>query len=194
MSTELLVRSGQLQRKAVEPILNSARRIQSIVELIVDFSRAQSNGVMPISSKVSNLRPLFDSVLAETQVRHPSTELTLRAEGDLEGVWDEGRLAAVGQELVVVKGGGLPEVARPGTSVDAHDQWRRAVHAARAHHIAVQHAPIGGAEGERFLARQLRRRFRLLGVEPLHLARVAVEQELSGVEVALRLQNHASHV
>ena len=55
---------------------------------------------MPISSKVSNLRPLFDSVLAETQVRHPSTELTLRAEGDLEGVWDEGRLAQVLSNLL----------------------------------------------------------------------------------------------
>ena len=71
MSAELLVRSGQLQRKAADPIVNGARRIQSIVELIVDFSRAQSNGVMPITPRASNLRALFDSVLAETQVRHP---------------------------------------------------------------------------------------------------------------------------
>jgi signal transduction histidine kinase len=100
MSAELLVRSGQLQRKAADPILNSARRIQGIVELIVDFSRAQSNGVMPISPRPSNLRPLFDSVLAETQVRHPSTEFMLRADGDLEGVWDDARLAQVLSNLL----------------------------------------------------------------------------------------------
>lgn len=100
MSAELLVRSGQLQRKAADPIVNGARRIQGIVELIVDFSRAQSNGVMPITPKASNLRSLIDSVLAETQVRHPSTTFTLRAEGDLEGVWDEARLAQLLSNLL----------------------------------------------------------------------------------------------
>jgi signal transduction histidine kinase len=100
MSAELLVRSGQLQRKAAEPIVQGARRIQGIVELIVDFSRAQSNGVMPITPRPSNLRPLFDAVLAETQVRHPSTEFMLLAEGDLQGVWDEGRLAQLLSNLL----------------------------------------------------------------------------------------------
>jgi signal transduction histidine kinase len=100
LSAEVLVRSGQVQRRAVEPIVNGARRIQSIVELVVDFSRAQSNGVMPISPLPSDLRPLFDSVLAETQVRHPSAEFMLRAEGDLEGVWDEQRLAQLLSNLL----------------------------------------------------------------------------------------------
>ncbi len=100
MSTEVLVRSGKIQREAIEPIANSARRIQSIVELIVDFSRAQSNGVMPISPKPSNLRPLFDSVLAETQVRHPSIEFLLHAEGNVDGVWDEARLAQLLSNLL----------------------------------------------------------------------------------------------
>ena len=100
MSAELLVRSGQLQRKALDPIVNSARRIQGIVELIVDFSGAQSNGVMPISPRPSNLRPLSDGVLAETQVRHPSTEFMLRGEGDLDGVWDDARLAQLLSNLL----------------------------------------------------------------------------------------------
>ncbi len=100
MSAEVLVRSGQLQRRAVDPIVNGARRIQSIVELIVDFSRAQADGVMPIHPKPSNLRTVFDNVLAETQVRHASTEFMLRAEGDLEGSWDEGRLAQLLSNLL----------------------------------------------------------------------------------------------
>jgi signal transduction histidine kinase len=100
MSAEVLVRTGQLQRKSADPIINGARRIQSIVELVVDFSRAQSNGVMPISPAASNLRPLFDSVLAETQVRHPSTEFMLKAEGDLDGEWDAARLAQLLSNLL----------------------------------------------------------------------------------------------
>ena len=100
MSAEVLVRSGQVQRNSLEGIVNSAKRIQSIVELIVDFSRAQSAGVMPITPVASNLRPLFDSALAETQVRHPSTEFVLRVGGDLNGVWDQGRLAQLLSNLL----------------------------------------------------------------------------------------------
>jgi signal transduction histidine kinase len=100
MSAEVLVRSGQLQRKSVDPIVNSARRINSIVELIVDFSRAQASAVMPINPAASDLAPLFESVVAETQVRHPSTQFVLHAEGDLAGVWDEQRLAQLLSNLL----------------------------------------------------------------------------------------------
>lgn len=100
MSAELLVRSGKVERKGMEPIVNGARRIQSLVELIVDFSQAQSNGIMRISPKPGNLRNLFDNVLAETRVRHPGVEFMLRAQGDLDGEWDEGRLAQLLSNLL----------------------------------------------------------------------------------------------
>lgn len=161
MSTEVLVRSGQLSRKAVDPIVNGAKRIQSIVELIVDFSRAQSNGVMPISPKASNLRPLFDSVLAETQVRHPSAELMLRAEGDLEGAWDEQRLAqllsnllenaisygARGRPVAVSLRGEGPHVTFSvhnfGTVIPAHDRERIFEPRSRGTVLHEQRAPNG---------------------------------------------------
>lgn len=100
MSTDLLVRSGQLQREAVQPIVNSAGRIQSIVDLIVDFSRAQSNGVMPIRPQASNLRPMLERVLAETQIRHAEAALELNAPEVLEGVWDDARLAQLLSNLL----------------------------------------------------------------------------------------------
>lgn len=100
MSTEVLTRSGEASRTALDPIVNSARRIQSIVELIVDFSRAQSDGVMPINPSMSDLRPLVDSVLAETQIRHPTAELVLHADGDLNGSWDADRLAQLLSNLL----------------------------------------------------------------------------------------------
>jgi signal transduction histidine kinase len=100
MSAELLVRSGQLQARAAAPIVNSARRIQDVVELIVDFSRAQSNGVMPITPRASDLRPVFDNVVAETLIRHPGTDITLQVEGDMDGVWDGARLAQLLSNLL----------------------------------------------------------------------------------------------
>jgi signal transduction histidine kinase len=100
MAAEVLVRSGQLQRKALDTIVNSARRIQGIVELIVDFSRAQSDGVMPIRPQACDLGPVFEHVLAETRVRHPSIEFQLRTEGNLEGEWDQTRLAQLLSNLL----------------------------------------------------------------------------------------------
>lgn len=100
MSAEVLVRTGKLERRAADPILNGARRIQSIVELVIDFSRAQSNGVMPIAPKASNLAELFEAILAETRVRHPSTEFNLIVEGDANGVWDDARLAQLLSNLL----------------------------------------------------------------------------------------------
>lgn len=100
MSTEVLVRSGQLPREAVQPIVNSAGRIQSIVDLIVDFSHAQSDGVMPIHPQASNLRLMLDKVVAETQVRHAGAALKLNAPDKLEGVWDDARLAQLLSNLL----------------------------------------------------------------------------------------------
>lgn len=100
MSTEVLVRSGRLQREAAQPIVNSVGRIQSIVDLIVDFSRAQSNGVMPITPKASDLRLMLDKVVAETQIRHAEVALKLDAPDKLEGVWDDARLAQLLSNLL----------------------------------------------------------------------------------------------
>lgn len=92
LSTEYLVRSGQLSRKAAEPINNAARRIQGIVELVVDFSRAQSDGVMPINPVPGNLEQIFSAVVEEARVRHPQRQLFLHSDGDFAGEWDEGRM------------------------------------------------------------------------------------------------------
>lgn len=49
-----------------------------------------------------NLRWLSGArdVLAEIQVRHPTLKITLGAEGGLDGVWDEGRLAQLLSNLL----------------------------------------------------------------------------------------------
>jgi signal transduction histidine kinase len=100
LSAEVLTRVGTLTPKAAEPIVNGARRIQGIVELIVDFSRAQSNGVMPVHLKACDLGQVFGAVLEETQVRHASSVFTLDCEGDLEGDWDDGRMGQLISNLL----------------------------------------------------------------------------------------------
>ena len=96
MSAEVLIRSGQLSAKAAAPIMNSAMRINSIIEQVVDFTRAQADGVMPIVRTPGNLADQLFKVVQETQIRYPTRVLQLRSVGNFDGSWDEGR---VGQLL-----------------------------------------------------------------------------------------------
>lgn len=101
LATELMTRSGQVSAATAQLVVNAARRIQSIVELIVDFSRAQSHGVMPVSVRPGELSGIFASVVDETRVRHPSTPIALQgAELDTRGQWDDGRMGQLLSNLL----------------------------------------------------------------------------------------------
>ncbi|MDB5750802.1 MAG: hypothetical protein JWP65_1223 [Ramlibacter sp.] len=112
MSAEVLIRTGQLTAKAAAPILNSARRINSIIEQVVDFTRAEADGVMPITRTPGNLADQLDKVVQETQIRHPTRTLQVRSVGSFEGSWDEGR---IGQLLSNLLGNAFLYGEREGT-------------------------------------------------------------------------------
>jgi signal transduction histidine kinase len=100
MSSEVLVRTGQLTRDAAAPIVNAAARIKAIVEQVVDFTRGQSDGVMPITRVPGNLAQQLAKVVQETQVRHPARRVRLEGVGDFEGEWDEGRMGQLLSNLL----------------------------------------------------------------------------------------------
>ena len=100
MSIEVLVRSGQLTAKAAAPIVNSAMRIASIIEQVVDFTRAQAGGVMPILRTPGNLADQLSKVIQETQVRLPGRTLKLESAGNFDGSWDEGRIGQLLSNLL----------------------------------------------------------------------------------------------
>jgi signal transduction histidine kinase len=100
MSAELLVRSGQLTGKAAAPIINSAVRINAIIEQVVDFTRAQADGVMPITRRDGDLGEQVAKIVQETQVRHPHRSLLLERAGSFHGSWDEGRMGQLVSNLL----------------------------------------------------------------------------------------------
>lgn len=111
MSAEALVRSGKLERRAAAPIVNAAVRIQGIVEQVVDFTRAQADGAMPVQRVRGDLAAHLAKVVQETQVRHPARTVRLEASGSFEGSWDEGRM---GQLLSNLLGNALMYGSRDG--------------------------------------------------------------------------------
>ena len=99
-STEVLVRTGQLTVKAAAPITNAAVRIKGIIEQVVDFTRAQADGVMPVQRVPGNLAEQLAKVMRETQVRHPARSLRLESSGEFHGSWDEGRMGQLLSNLL----------------------------------------------------------------------------------------------
>lgn len=100
MSSEYLVRSGQLSKGAAAPIVNAAQRIKAIIEQVVDFTRAQADGAMPILRVPGDLAEQLAKVVEETQVRHPTRTVRLQTSGDFGGSWDEGRMGQLLSNLL----------------------------------------------------------------------------------------------
>lgn len=100
VSVEVLVRSGQLARAALAPIENAAHRIKGIIEQVVDFTRGQADGVMPIVRLPGDLAVQLAKVVQETQVRHPARKVRLESAGDFSGRWDEGRMGQLLSNLL----------------------------------------------------------------------------------------------
>ncbi|GAB3479305.1 sensor histidine kinase [Polaromonas eurypsychrophila] len=100
MSAQYLVRSGKLAASAAETIINSVVRINSVIEHVVDFTRVQSEGMMPIKPVPGDLASQFAKVLAETRVRYPRSLLRLESAGNFEGFWDEGRMGQLLSNLL----------------------------------------------------------------------------------------------
>jgi signal transduction histidine kinase len=100
MSAAALVRSGKLSAEAAAPINNAAARIKSIIEQVVDFTRAQADGVMPITRVTGDLGQQVRKIVEETQVRQPARVLRLEGEGDFQGSWDEGRMGQLLSNLL----------------------------------------------------------------------------------------------
>lgn len=100
MSAQYLVRSGKLAASAAETIINSVVRINSVIEHVVDFTRVQSEGMMPIKPVPGDLAIQFAKVLAETRVRYPRSVLRLESTGNFKGFWDEGRMGQLLSNLL----------------------------------------------------------------------------------------------
>ena len=100
MSVAGLVRSGKLSERAAAPINNAATRIKAIIEQVVDFTRAQADGVMPIVRMPGDLAQQLAKVVEETQVRHPARIIRLESSGEFQGSWDEGRMGQLLSNLL----------------------------------------------------------------------------------------------
>jgi signal transduction histidine kinase len=101
MSMKVLGSSQRLDEAAERRILNSVDRIKSIIEQIVDFTRAQAGSAMPIVCTQADLAAHAEEIVEETRVRHPGVSVAVQREGgDFQGCWDKGRIGQLFSNLL----------------------------------------------------------------------------------------------
>ncbi|QSQ22352.1 response regulator [Pyxidicoccus parkwayensis] len=84
------------QRKAFERVERGGERIQQIVDLLLDFTRARLGGGIPVVPQAGDLNDLCIRVVDELNVTRPGRVIQCDfARDSLHGAWDLQRLAQV---------------------------------------------------------------------------------------------------
>jgi two-component system sensor histidine kinase/response regulator len=77
-----------------------AKRMSSLIEDVLDFSRARLGGGIPLRRTSSDLQDIVRGVVQEHQAVSPEAQIEVKVAGDLRGEWDAERLAQVASNLI----------------------------------------------------------------------------------------------
>lgn len=81
-------------------IVSSARRMEKLIEQVLDLTRARAMGGIPVERRQIQLVPVVEAVVEEVRTAHPGREIDVVARGDCSGNWDPDRLGQVVSNLV----------------------------------------------------------------------------------------------
>jgi two-component system sensor histidine kinase/response regulator len=103
-SAHLLLRATDLpdrHQASAARILRSSERMAQMIRDLLDFTRGQLGGGIPVEPSEANLAEICQRVVDETKAVHPQREILVTTRGDLGGRWDASRLEQVVSNLVV---------------------------------------------------------------------------------------------
>ncbi|MFY0563611.1 PAS domain-containing sensor histidine kinase [Archangium lansingense] len=96
LSATLLLRQETLPERGLrlaQRIALNAEQMARMIGDLLDLTRGRLGGGIPIDPSPCDLGPLGRRVVGELEVAHPTRELRLEARGNLQGEWDQDRLA-----------------------------------------------------------------------------------------------------
>lgn len=101
-ASQIAARLGPDDKNSVAAlrVVISGRRMQRMINDLLDLTRTRLGAGIPISPEPMDLDDLCRDVLAELQAFHPDRRIEYRSSGDLFGVWDSDRLAQALSNLV----------------------------------------------------------------------------------------------
>jgi signal transduction histidine kinase len=80
-------------KRAVQRIEHSASRAVTMVSALVDFTRGQLGGGIPVIRAPSDFTRICTAAIEEVRAAHPDREIRFTADGALAGQWDADRAA-----------------------------------------------------------------------------------------------------
>lgn len=97
MTGALLVRSTSAEGNATtgKRLLRSAATMSTMVNDLLEYSRSQLGGKMPMAPSLSDMGDIAQASLHDAASAHPDCAFNFHASGDLSGVFDEVRLQQV---------------------------------------------------------------------------------------------------
>jgi signal transduction histidine kinase len=81
-------------------IRRSGERMQSLVGDLLDFTRSRLGRGIPITRTSTDVERIGHEAIQEIGPQHPDREILLMASGDLQGEWDEKRVAQALSNLI----------------------------------------------------------------------------------------------
>ena len=130
MTADLIARSTTLDnaKGGAERIRRAARRMSTMIEQLVDFTRGELGGGIPIQPAQMDFGTVLKSVVDEVSAAHRGAEIAVEVSGPLMGVWDGERVHQALTNLVgnaVLHGKGCIRVVatgqRAGVLVKVHN-------------------------------------------------------------------------
>jgi signal transduction histidine kinase len=85
---------------AIARIASFTKRLNRIVDHVVDLTRARLGGGIPLARCHTRLAPLIKHVVREVATAHPRYQIVIVGIGDVRGIWDEDRIAQVVHALL----------------------------------------------------------------------------------------------
>jgi signal transduction histidine kinase len=90
---------SERRAQAVDRILRSARRMERLLDDMLDLTRIRLGSGLPLTRASMDLETTCRHVVDELATSHPHRVLRFEPSGDLHGVWDADRLAQVVSNL-----------------------------------------------------------------------------------------------
>ena len=85
---------------AARRIYNSGKRMNKLVEDLIDFTRSHLGTGLPLSPKPANLGTVCQVAVEELRTLHQERKIEFTTDVALEGTWDEGRMVQVFSNLI----------------------------------------------------------------------------------------------
>jgi len=103
MAASFLMRSPGLspvQSEVAARIHRSGVRMGHLIEDLIDYTRSHLGSALPMTLNKANMGLICRGAVEELRLGNPQRAIRFEADSDLDGIWDEGRVAQVFSNLL----------------------------------------------------------------------------------------------